>query len=164
LLGDRAAARIGRAGARDQGQVDSAEIALWAETAVGFPEDPLGSIAPNGAADPAAGHDQDSTLVCFVHCMKEHDVGGSIDSTGLVESPNVGSSPKRPVGVRTSTQAAETVKRFRPLARRLAKTLRPLAVFIRRLNPCTLRRRLTCGWNVLFMSLLAFRLKAADIA
>lgn len=44
-----------------------------------------------------------------------------------------------------------TAIRFRPFARRSPSTFRPAAVLIRRRNPCVLRRRRLCGWNVRFM-------------
>ena len=45
----------------------------------------------------------------------------------------------------------ETVKRFRPLARRRFRTSRPFLVLIRTRNPWVRRRRRRFGWNVRFM-------------
>ena len=45
----------------------------------------------------------------------------------------------------------ETVKRFRPLARRRFRTSRPFLVLILTRNPCVRRRRRRFGWNVRFM-------------
>src|SRR5258706_10566767 len=43
------------------------------------------------------------------------------------------------------------VRRARPLARRLARTLRPLAVAIRARKPCVRLRCKLLGWKVLFI-------------
>src|SRR5258706_9969994 len=43
------------------------------------------------------------------------------------------------------------VSRARPLARRLARTLRPLAVAIRARKPCVRLRCKLLGWKVLFI-------------
>jgi hypothetical protein len=53
--------------------------------------------------------------------------------------------------------SSETVRRLRPLALRLANTLRPLAVDILSLKPCLLRRFLFEGWYVLFIAILFYR-------
>ena len=45
----------------------------------------------------------------------------------------------------------ETVNFLRPFARRLASTLRPLALCIRLRKPWTDLRRRVCGWNVRFI-------------
>jgi hypothetical protein len=53
---------------------------------------------------------------------------------------------------------SETVRRFLPLALRLAKTLRPLAVDILSLKPCLLRRFLFDGWYVLFIPVRFYKM------
>ena len=49
-------------------------------------------------------------------------------------------------------RSSETVSLWRPLARRDAKTLRPLADCIRLRKPWTVLRRLRCGWYVRFIT------------
>jgi hypothetical protein len=50
-----------------------------------------------------------------------------------------------------STLSLETVNFLRPFLRRLASTLRPLAVAMRSRNPCTDLRRRLWGWYVRFL-------------
>lgn len=52
----------------------------------------------------------------------------------------------------------ETVSDLRPFLRRALSTRRPLAVCIRRRNPCLLILFLLWGWNVLFIVLFYFLL------
>ena len=54
-------------------------------------------------------------------------------------------------------RSSDTVSLWRPLARREANTLRPLADSIRLRNPCTDLRLRRCGWYVRFI-LLCFAL------
>jgi hypothetical protein len=49
--------------------------------------------------------------------------------------------------------SSETVSFFLPWARRLASTLRPLAVAILERKPCLLALFLFEGWNVLFIGM-----------
>jgi len=56
-----------------------------------------------------------------------------------------------PPGFYFSLLSSETVSFLRPFARRLANTLRPLAVCIRLRKPCTVLRRRLWGWNVRFI-------------
>src|SRR6185312_9267308 len=52
--------------------------------------------------------------------------------------------------------SSETVSLWRPFFLRLANTLRPLAVDMRSLKPCTLLRRRLCGWYVRFFPGILF--------
>ena len=47
--------------------------------------------------------------------------------------------------------SSETDSLWRPFLRRLARTLRPLAVCMRLRKPWTVLRRRVCGWNVRFI-------------
>lgn len=53
------------------------------------------------------------------------------------------------------SQAAQAVRRLRPLARRRLSTSLPLAVAMRALNPWVRLRLILLGWKVRFMVLLA---------
>jgi len=63
-----------------------------------------------------------------------------------VQAKNSGIYPLR-------RSSSETVSFFLPRARRLARTLRPLAVAILERKPCLLALFLFEGWNVLFIGM-----------
>ncbi len=68
----------------------------------------------------------------------------------------------------TPLYSSETVSFLRPLARRAANTLRPLAVAILSRKPCLFFLFLLEGWNVLFIAVSCFtllfsRIRAAKI-
>jgi len=57
----------------------------------------------------------------------------------------------KPADRRTFYAGDETVRRFRPFARRRFRTSRPFFVLMRTRKPCVRRRRRRLGWNVRFM-------------
>jgi hypothetical protein len=70
------------------------------------------------------------------------------------EPPGLPELQRRHVGHRpisAARQDDETLRRFRPLARRRLRTCRPFLVLIRTRNPWVFARRRRFGWNVRFM-------------
>ena len=116
-----------------------------------LPEEAFRAIAPHRATDPATGDRRHASRLVRFQDVHENEIAGANTSTGTPEPQEILRSAESFILTRAHARWFQTVRRFRPLARRRRSTFRPLAVLIRFRNPCVLRRRRLCGWNVLFI-------------
>lgn len=153
---------VGRRGGGGAGDDD--HIAGGAEIMLVEAEDlaqtPADAIADDGLADLAGDSHAKARggALLLVAGEEKNNQQGSASTAPLLEDtiklfarsqPMVGRERETPV--QGFDQRSETVRRWRPLARRRARTLRPLLVAMRARNPCFLARRRLFGWKVLFI-------------
>jgi len=125
-----------------------------------FPDEPLGAVALNGPAEfSGRGNPQPRTRAVLGQQEHRHQSAMSARSTivnflELVTPPEATICAKAAVhwtagrqdGHRArSCQREDTLRRFRPLARRRLRTRRPFLLLMRTRKPCVRRRRRLFG-------------------
>jgi hypothetical protein len=115
-----------------------------------LPRDPFGAIPLHRNPELPPDRDAQPRHRCAVRDDEQrHETPGY--SNARLVGPLEIRSPANPLGRRQSERgqhgycSSETVKRLRPLARRLLRTMRPFFVAIRTLKPCVFLRRLVFG-------------------
>lgn len=114
---------------------------------VGRAQQSLSAIPADGLSDPPACHHCDPSLLCLVADTNKNDIGRDMGPSALIYVLKLVPSSEGLVfhAIRPPPTSRQTLRRFRPFALRLLKTLRPLAVLIRLRKPWTLCRLRLCG-------------------
>jgi hypothetical protein len=128
----------------DQQDVDPGEIRAAKQLPLRFPQCPLRPVSAHRRSDPAARHDGISTPWPVGPDVYNHDIRPPQRPTFTVNPLEIGLPDEDFAGAHPGS-LHETTSRFRPLARRFFRTLRPLALLMRLRKPWTLRLRRLCG-------------------
>ena len=126
---------------------------------VDFSRPPLRAIAHDRTSQsPGRGHAEPAGREAGSKEEHGHETTTEFQ-TLLVDTLEIGAAPNTFVGAQGRPAARglghvrrqETVRRFRPFARRRFNTRRPFFVLMRSRKPWVLRRRLRFGWKVRFI-------------
>jgi hypothetical protein len=133
-----------RPGSCDQQNVDPGEIRAVKQLPLDFPQNPFGPVPAHRRSDLAACHDGKPTSRAVGPDVYNHDIRPPQHPTLTVDPLEIGLPDEDFAGAHPGSRQ-ETTSRFRPLARRFFRTLRPLALLIRLRKPWTLSLRRLCG-------------------
>lgn len=128
----------------DQQDIDPGEIRPAKQLPLGFPQNPLSPVSAHCRPDLAARHDSIPIHRPVGPGVHDHHVRPPQRPTFTVDPLEIGFPDEDFAGAHPGSRH-ETTSRFRPLARRFFRTLRPLAVLMRLRKPWTLSLRRLCG-------------------
>jgi hypothetical protein len=157
--------------ARNYHDVESRPGAALAEN---LSDQPFSPISSNRIAELSGGHDAEPGGAGPVYRHNQRHEPAMNPKPGVEHALKIRPLPKASIGtertgpgrrkltlsevhwrprIRASRRVydEETVRRFRPFARRRLRTSLPFFVLMRTRNPCVRRRRRRFGWNVRFM-------------
>jgi hypothetical protein len=123
-----------RPGFCDQQNVDPGEVRTPKQLPLRFAQHPLSPISAHRRSDLPARHDGVSISWPVSPGVHHHDVRPSQCPTFTVDPLEIGLPDEDIAGAHPGSRH-ETTSRFRPLARRFFRTLRPLAVLMRLRKP-----------------------------
>ena len=146
--------------ARDHHDVDALPARRRGGLAKNLTDQPLGAVSANGIPQLSRRNDTHSRSVGSIRRHDHRQIAALAPATGFKNLLKLGSASKPAGGGKAEGHSGpvgpvyyddETVRRFRPFARRRFNTRRPFFVAILTRKPWVRRRRRLFGWKVRFM-------------
>jgi hypothetical protein len=146
--------------ARDHHDVDALPARRKGGLAKNLTDQPLGAVSANGIAQLSRRNDPHSRSAGSIRRHNHRQIAALTPTAGFKNLLELGSASKPAGGGKAEGHSGpagpvyyddETVRRFRPFARRRFNTRRPFFVAILTRKPWVRRRRRLFGWNVRFM-------------